>query len=334
MTIARTAMTEPQLSVRPELAAERNRVPSVSVVIPVFNEAENLEALFIRLHRVLGSFADASEVILVDDGSVDESLEIMRSLHERDSRIKILSLARNFGHQVAISAGMRDASSDVVVLMDADLQDTPELIDGFVARWQEGWDVVYAVRRNRKEGPIKRAAYHVFYRLLHRLARIDIPPDAGDFCLMDRRVVETINSLPERNRFVRGLRSWVGFRQTALPYDRASRNAGEPKYTWSKLMRLALDGVVSFSYFPLQLGVLIGLAAACVSFIGIVLILYLRLFTDRSIPGFASTAIIVLFTAAIQLMALGAIGEYVGRIFDEVKQRPLFILRERIGFRD
>jgi dolichol-phosphate mannosyltransferase len=312
----------------------RNRIPSVSVVVPVFNEAENLEALFVRLQGALIACGDGSEVIFVDDGSVDESLDIMRSLRVRDQRFKILALARNFGHQVAVSAGMQHATRDTVVLMDADLQDTPELIEGFISRWREGWDVVYAVRRSRKEGPVKRAAYHIFYRVLDRLARIHIPADAGDFCLMDRRVVNSINALPERNRFVRGLRSWVGFRQTALPYDRAGRNAGEPKYTWLSLVGLAVNGVVSFSYFPLQLGMFLGFLAAASSLIGILVVLYLRLFTTASIPGFAATAIIVLFMAAVQLLALGAIGEYVGRIFDEVKQRPLFVLRERIGFSD
>jgi polyisoprenyl-phosphate glycosyltransferase len=321
-----------RIETQAQLVAPRNRVPSVSVVIPVFNEVENLEALFKRLQRVLAGFAPGSEVILVDDASQDHSLALMRDLRRRDRRIKILSLARNFGHQVAISAGMQHATGDVVVLMDADLQDTPELIEAFVRQWREGWDVVYAVRRNRKENVVKRAMYHLFYRMLHRLARIDIPPDTGDFCLMDRRVVDVINSLPERNRFVRGLRSWVGFRQIALPYDRPSRNAGEPKYTFGKLVRLALDGVVSFSYVPLQIGVYLGVVAALVSFVGIVVVLYFRLFTTRSVPGFAATAIIVLFTAGVQLLSLGAIGEYVGRIFDEVKQRPLFVLRERIGF--
>jgi glycosyltransferase involved in cell wall biosynthesis len=315
-------------------ARSRERVPSVSVVVPVFNEAENLDTLFERLQQVLAAFPPDSEVILVDDASVDDSLAIMRELRRRDPRVKILSLARNFGHQVAISAGMQHANGDVVVLMDADLQDAPELIDAFVCRWHEGWDVVYAVRQNRKENVLKRAMYHVFYRVLHRLARIDIPQDSGDFCLMDRRVTDVINSLPERNRFVRGLRSWVGFRQIAVPYDRAARNAGEPKYTWSKLIRLAVDGVVSFSYVPLQLSVLVGFVAALASFLAIIVVLYFRLFTTRSIPGFASTAIIVLFTAGVQLLSVGAIGEYVGRIFDEVKQRPLFVLRERIGFDD
>lgn len=325
-----------QPAVRPSRSRtiSRDRIPSVSIVIPVYNEIENLEALYARINTVLSSFAPDSEVILVDDASQDASLEMMRELRERDPRVKFLSLARNFGHQVAISCGMQHVNGDVVVLMDADLQDTPELLTKFVQLWQEGYDVCYAVRKNRKENVVKRAMYHMFYRILHNLSRIDIPHDAGDFCLMDRSVVDVLNSLPERNRFVRGLRSWVGFRQIAVPYDRAGRNAGEPKYTWSKLMRLAVDGVVSFSYFPLQLGVFIGCAAALVSFIGILAILYFRLFTDLSIPGFASTAIIVLFTSAVQLISLGAIGEYVGRIFDEVKQRPLFVLRERVGFDD
>jgi dolichol-phosphate mannosyltransferase len=312
----------------------RDHIPTVSIVVPVYNETENLEALYARIDDVLKAYTPESEIILVDDASTDESLLMMRNLRARDRRVKILSLARNFGHQVAISAGMQHATGDVVVLMDADLQDTPELVAQFVALWREGWDVAYAVRRNRKEGIFKRAMYHCFYRLLHSMARIDIPHDAGDFCLMDRGVVEALNALPERNRFVRGLRSWVGFRQIAVPYDRGGRNAGEPKYTLMKLVRLAVDGVVSFSYFPLQLGVFIGCAAALVSFVGIVVVLYFRLFTNLSIPGFAATSIIVLFTAAVQLLSLGAIGEYVGRIFDEVKQRPLFVLRERIGFED
>jgi glycosyltransferase involved in cell wall biosynthesis len=311
---------------------DRSSRATVSIVIPVYNESEILDTLFSRLCDTFSRLTDDFEVVLVDDASSDGSFEIMEGFNRRDPRFKVVRLARNFGHQVAITAGLLNATGDAVAIMDADLQDPPEVVEQFITHWREGWDVVYAVRRNRKENRFKRAAYYIFYRMLHRLARIDIPPDSGDFCLMDRHVVNLLNRLPERNRFLRGLRSWAGFRQMPLPYDRDRRLAGEPKYTLSKLVRLAADGVISFSYFPLQLGAVLGGICAALSFVAILIVLYFRLFTDRSIPGFAATAIITLFLGGVQMLVLGTMGAYIGRIYDEVKQRPLFVLRERVGF--
>jgi dolichol-phosphate mannosyltransferase len=313
-------------------SSDRGVLARLSVVVPVYNELEVVPRLVERVTRALdGAGAGAWEAILVDDGSADGTFEALREAHRRDPRLKVVRLARNFGHQVAISAGLEHASGDAVIIMDGDLQDPPELVPEFVRLWRDGWDVVYAVRRTRQEGWIKRAAYQLFYRVLRMLARLDIPLDSGDFCLMDRAVADVVVQMRERNRFVRGLRTWAGFRQTALPYDRDPRAGGAPKYTFRRLVHLALDGIIGFSYFPLRLGTLLGIGAAAASFFGILFVLYLRLFTDRSIPGFASTAIIILFLGGVQLFTLGLIGEYVGRIYDEVRRRPLFVVRERIG---
>ena len=313
--------------------SRRDGHAQLSIVIPIYNEAMLVDQLADRLRGALAAPDIDWEAVVVDDGSADGSFEALCEYHRRDPRFKIIRLARNFGHQTAITAGLEHASGDAVVVMDGDLQDPPELLPQLVAKWREGWDVVYTVRRSRKESWAKRVAYRMFYRLLRALARLDIPLDSGDFCLMDRRVLDVVISMRERSRFVRGLRTWAGFRQTSLPFDRDSRAGGDSKYTTRKLVHLALDGLVGFSYAPLRLGTLLGIMAATVSFVGIVVVLYLRLFTAWSIPGFASTSIIILFLGGIQLFTLGLIGEYVGRIYDEVRQRPLFVVRERIGFR-
>jgi dolichol-phosphate mannosyltransferase len=313
--------------------SRRDGHAQLSIVIPIYNEAMLVDQLADRLRGALVAPDIDWEAVVVDDGSADGSFEALCEYHRRDPRFKIIRLARNFGHQTAITAGLEHASGDAVVVMDGDLQDPPELLPQLVAKWREGWDVVYTVRRSRKESWAKRVAYRMFYRLLRALARLDIPLDSGDFCLMDRRVLDVVISMRERSRFVRGLRTWAGFRQTSLPFDRDSRAGGDSKYTTRKLVHLALDGLVGFSYAPLRLGTLLGIMAATVSFVGIVVVLYLRLFTAWSIPGFASTSIIILFLGGIQLFTLGLIGEYVGRIYDEVRQRPLFVVRERIGFR-
>lgn len=303
----------------------------LSVVVPIYNEA----AIVDRFVQLLAPALDVSgtlwEVVFVDDGSTDTSFDRLRAAHTRDPRLKVLRLSRNFGHQTAISAGLEHATGDAVVIMDGDLQDPPDVVPQLVGRWREGWDVVFAVRRTRQESWPKRVAYQLFYRLLRLLARLDIPLDAGDFCLMDRSVARVVVAMREQNRFVRGLRTWAGFNQTAFPYDRDARAGGEPKYTLQKLMQLALDGIIGFSYFPLRVGTLLGIGAAAASFFGIVFVLYLRLFTTRSIPGFASTAIIILFLGGVQLFTLGLVGEYVGRIYDEVRRRPLFVVRDRLG---
>jgi dolichol-phosphate mannosyltransferase len=308
-------------------------IPAVSVVIPVFNEQENLPALYERLTSVLTQNEPDYEIVFVDDGSRDRSLELMHELVGRDQCVRVVELARNFGHQVAISAGLDHARGRGVIIMDADLQDPPEVLPQFIAKWREGHDVVYAIREHRKESWLKRTAYSTFYRLLQRIANIRIPLDAGDFCIMDRRVVEVLNGMPERNRFVRGIRSWVGLDQVGLAYDRQERYAGAPKYTFRRLLYLALDGLVSFSYVPLRMISILGLCVSVMSFILAVFYLIKKLTSGLNPPGFATLVVAVFFLAGIQLITIGVIGEYVGRIFEEVKRRPLYVLRRVTGGR-
>lgn len=305
--------------------------PRLSIVVPVHNEASNLPELFSRLTAVLTAADLTYEIIIVNDGSTDESLALLREFHAEDPRLKVINLARNFGHQVAISAGLDHARGEGIVLMDADLQDPPEVIPDFIRKWDEGYQVVYGTRRKRKENVFKRSAYAVFYRLLRQVSDIDIPLDTGDFSLIDARVADVMRTMPERARFVRGLRSWVGFRQIGIEYPRSSRHSGEPKYTFSKLMKLALDGLLSFSILPLRLAVYLGLSIATLSFLGALYYLWGRLMSDLAIPGFATTIIVVLFLGGVQLVTLGIIGEYLGRVYEEVKARPLYVVRETLG---
>ncbi len=305
---------------------------AVSVVIPLFNEGAAATPLYARLTRALEELPHPHEVILVDDGSTDDTFEQLMELRRADPAVKLIRLSRNFGQQTAISAGLERAAGEFVAVMDADLQDPPELLPVLLARLREGYDVAYAVRVSRREGWPKRVAYRAFYRLLRLVAKIEIPLDAGDFCMMRQQVVRVLNRLPERNRFIRGLRSWVGFRQIGVPYHRTVRADGGPKYTWGKLLRLSLDGLVSFSDLPLRLASYLGLVVSAASFAGILVVLSLRLFTDRSTPGFASQAIVTLFLGGIQLLTIGVLGEYVSRISDEVKQRPLYIASALIGW--
>jgi dolichol-phosphate mannosyltransferase len=310
------------------------RPPEVSVVIPVYNEQENLPELYRRLTEVLDRAADGHELVLVDDGSRDRSLELLHGIAARDGRVLVVELARNFGHQVAISAGLDHARGRAVMIMDADLQDPPEVLPLFIERWRAGHDVVYAVREKRKEGLLKRTAYAAFYRLLQRVAQIDIPLDAGDFCIMDRRVVEVLNGMPERNRFVRGIRSWIGLDQIGLAYERHARYAGRPKYTFRRLVYLALDGLISFSYVPLRMISLLGLAVSLISIVLAAFYAIQKIFFELSPPGFATLVVSIFFLAGIQLVTIGVIGEYVGRIFDEVKRRPLYVVRQTVRHAD
>ena len=303
----------------------------ISLVFPVYNEEEVLPMLYERVRRALTQLPYETEVILVNDGSRDRSLELMTRYHQEDPRFKIVDFSRNFGHQVAITAGMDASSGDAVILMDADLQDPPELLPQFLKTWEDGYHVVYAVRKTRQEHALKQFAYRAFYRILQKISNIPIPLDSGDFCLMDRVVVDTIKSMDERHRFVRGLRSWVGFRQIGLEYDRDKRQAGEVKYTFSKLMKLALDGIFSFSYFPLQLASYTGFAVSGLSFFAIAVYLYKKLFVGHEPQGFPTLVTVVLFLGGIQLISLGVIGEYIGRIYDEVKRRPTYIVRRTYG---
>ncbi len=310
----------------------------ISVIIPCFNEEAVLPQLFARLDAVAATWGADYEIICVDDGSRDRTWALLKAQNAKDPRWRSLSFARNFGHQIAVSAGLHFAAGDAVVIIDADLQDPPEEIARLLAKWQEGFDVVYAVRQQRKEGWLKRICYWAFYRLMARLVAFDIPLDSGDFCLMSRRVVAAINAMPERNRFVRGLRAWSGFRQTGLPYARAARAAGEPKYGLRKLFKLAADGLFSFSALPLRLATHLGLGVSALAFFGVVLTLAQKIFAAQFAKiglapsaGFPTIVISVLFLGGVQLICLGILGEYIGRIYEEVKGRPLWILRDSAG---
>jgi polyisoprenyl-phosphate glycosyltransferase len=305
--------------------------PEISVVVPVFNEQENLPTLFERLTNVLHAANLQYELVFVDDGSADASSELLRQYAEYDLRVVTIELARNFGHQVAISAGLDHARGAAVIVMDADLQDPPEVLPQFIAKWREGHDVVYAIREERKEGPFKRMLYAGFYRLLQRVAQIDIPLDAGDFCIMDRRVVTILNGMPERSRFVRGIRSWVGLRQVGLPYARQVRYAGRPKYTFSRLIYLALDGLVSFSFLPLRVITVLGFVVSALSIMLAIFYAIQKITIGLTPPGFATLTVALFFLSGIQLVTIGVIGEYVGRIFEEVKRRPLYIVSQVIS---
>ncbi len=309
--------------------------PAISVVLPVYNERETLQELVNRLTPILEENAEGSfEVLFVDDGSRDGSDRIIDGFHARDSRIKAIHFSRNFGHQAALQAGLDAATGDAVVLMDADLQDPPELLKEFIEQWRRGADVVYAVRRNRKEAAWKRAAYSAFYRTMKVISEIDVPLDAGDFCLMDRRVVDTIVGLRERNRFLRGLRSWVGFKQIGVEYERGMRHAGEPKYTLRKLVGLALSGYLGFSAAPLRMATWLGLIAATTGFLVALWAVFTKLAGIYSPRGWASTLAVILFIGGVQLLMLGVIGEYLSRVYDEVRRRPLYIVRSRVGLED
>jgi dolichol-phosphate mannosyltransferase len=304
---------------------------TVSVVVPVFNEEATLDALVARLEHALEGAGLDYEVVFVNDGSRDRSAEMLRAHHARNPRLKCIMLSRNFGHQVAVTCGLDHAQGDAVIVMDGDLQDPPEVLPGLIARWRDGFDVVYAVRRRRKEGWAKVLAYKGFYWVLHRVSYLDIPLDSGDFSLMDRRVVDLLAAMPERNRFVRGLRTWVGLRQTGFEYERDARYAGESKYSFTKLLRLAFDGLVSYSFAPLRLVSNLGMLVSLSALLYMVYLLAARLFGDMTIQGWTSTVVIVLFLGGIQLLSLGIIGEYIGRIFDEVKQRPQYVIGDSLG---
>jgi dolichol-phosphate mannosyltransferase len=308
--------------------------PRYSLVVPIYNEEENIAELYRRLSQVAKSLDGEAEFILINDGSRDRSLYLLRELHQQDSRVCYLSLARNFGHQIAVTAGLNFARGEAIVVMDADLQDPPELIPKMVDRWQQGYQVVYAQRtQRRRENWLKRLLAFGFYRVLRHLADVEIPTDTGDFCLMDRRIVAVLNAMPERNRYLRGLRAWTGFRQTAILFERDPRYAGKEKYTFSKSLALAINGLVSFSKVPLRIATYLGLAAAAVSLLMAVLVLYWRLFAPNSpLTGFAAITVVVFFLGAVQLICIGILGEYIGRIYEEVKGRPLYTLSEIGGF--
>jgi dolichol-phosphate mannosyltransferase len=307
--------------------------PFYSFIIPIYNEAANILEVYRRLKSIMERLDGESELILIDDGSRDNSLFIIRDLHAQNPQVRYLSFARNFGHQVAVTAGLNFAQGQVVVVMDADLQDPPDLIPDLIEKWRQGYQVVYAQRISRKqERWVKRLTAYVFYRILQALASVEIPADTGDFCLMDRQVVDLLNAIPERNRYIRGLRAWVGFKQTAVQFQRNPRFAGEVKYTFRKSLGLAIDGIVAFSRVPLRLATYLGLFSAGLALLMVFLVLYWRFFEpEPRLLGFTAVAVAVFFLGAVQLVCIGILGEYIGRIYEEVKGRPLYTVKEMGG---
>ena len=306
--------------------------PDLSVVVPIFNEEVILPELYRRLSTVLGEIVNSYEIVFVSDGSRDGSLHILRLFSEQDRRVKVISLSRNFGHQIAITAGLDHARGEAVVIMDGDLQDPPEVIPALLDKWREGFDVVYAVRGERVgESWFKRTTAKVFYRFFARMTNLDVPLDAGDFRLLSRRAAEHLNGIREANRYIRGLTSWLGLRQVGVTFTRDPRFAGHTKYGLRKLMRLGLDGITSFSFTPLQLSTYAGLLIAALCFVLLVGTIYAKLVNQVNVPGWASTIVVILFLFAIQFIILGVYGEYIGRVYAEVKRRPLYIVDEHLN---
>ncbi|MAF02831.1 glycosyltransferase family 2 protein [Herbaspirillum huttiense F1] len=306
----------------------------LSIVVPCYNEEEVIDFTKLELFKLMDELDGLdAELIFVNDGSRDRTLEKLKAIAREDARVRVVCLSRNFGHQIAVTAGVDAARGDAVVLMDADLQDPPAVVHQMVAHWREGYDVVYAVRSEREgESAFKIATARAFYRLLNKMSEVDIPLDTGDFRLMSRRVVDTLCAMPERDRFVRGMVSWVGFKQMALPYARARRVAGVTKYPLKKMLKFATDGILSFSSKPLQMSIGLGMSAAGLAFLGILYALFLRIFTQVWVEGWTALMIAVLFIGGVQLVSIGILGEYIGRIYSEIKRRPLYVVSEYIGY--
>ena len=307
--------------------------PIYSLIVPLYNEQDTLPELVRRLTDVMNTLDEPTELILINDGSKDQSLMLLRSFYQQDNRICYINLARNFGHQIAVTAGLNFVRGDMAVILDADLQDPPELIPELIKQWRSGFQVVYAQRTKRiEESWTKKVLAYWFYRILQKFADVEIPTDTGDFCLIDRSVIDILNAMPERTRYLRGLRSWVGFNQIAVPFSRDARFAGEVKYTFRKSFKLAINGIVSFSQVPLRLSTYVGLFAAFVSLLMGLLILYWRIFVPNSpLTGFTMILVAVFFLGAVQLVCIGILGEYIGRIHEEVKGRPLYTISEIVG---
>lgn len=306
--------------------------PTLSIVIPCFNEEGNLDALFQELLPVLAQLQLSYEVICVNDGSRDRTLSVLLQWRDRHPAIKILDLSRNFGKDIALTAGIDAATGLAVIPMDADLQDPPEVIPALVERWQQGFDVVYATRQRRHESLLKRWSAHSFYALLQGLSSVPIPANTGDFRLLDRQVVEALKQLPERNRFMKGLFSWVGYRQTAVYFERPARHHGQSKWSYWQLWNFALGAIFAFSVKPLQIWLYVGLGVSGVAFIYALWLVVRTLLFGADLPGYPSLMVAILFMGGVQLLTLGIIGEYIGRIYDEVKQRPLYLIRQCYGF--
>ncbi len=303
--------------------------PIFSIIAPIYNEDESLPELYKRVSEVMDRTHEPWELILVNDGSRDKSAEIIRDLAAKDKRIRPVMFARNFGHQIAVTAGLDFSQGDAVIIIDADLQDPPEVILELIDKWREGFEVVYAVRAEREgETWFKKFTASTFYRLIYRITDVKIPLDTGDFRLLDRKVVDVMNKMREHHRFLRGMASWVGFRQIGVNYKRAPRFAGVTKYPFRKMLKLALNAITSFSYFPLQLATYIGFLSAVLAIVAIPVVIILRAINPETFFGQASTLIAVLFLGGVQLISLGILGEYLGRVYDEVKGRPLYVVSE------
>ncbi len=303
--------------------------PTFSIIAPVFNEIESLPALFPRIKAVMEKTGKPWELILVDDGSKDGSSDFIRSLAHSDARVRPVIFARNFGHQLAVTAGLDYSRGSAVIIIDADLQDPPEVILDLIEKWQEGFEVVYAIRKEREgETWFKLATASLFYRMIYAITDVDIPMDTGDFRLLDRKVVNVMNQMRERHRFLRGMSVWVGFKQTGVTYRRAARFAGTTKYPLKKMLKFAWDAITGYSYFPLQVATYLGFFAAAISTLAMPVVIFLRASGSQAFSGQASTLLAVLFLGGVQLVSLGIIGEYLGRLYDQVKGRPLYIVRE------
>jgi glycosyltransferase involved in cell wall biosynthesis len=331
------------IAARETLAGEDSRRENflLSIVVPCFNEEDVIRLTHRRLVDVLGKTGFCLQIVFVDDGSDDGTPDIAAEIAKSDPRVKTVLLSRNFGHQAAVSAGLADADGDAVVVMDADLQDPPEAVIQMIEKWLQGADIVYGIRTKRKESLLKRAAYSLFYRAYQRLANIDVPVDAGDFSMLDRKVVDIINALPEKNRFFRGLRAWSGFCQVGVAYERQPRAAGSTKYPLTKLIRLAKDGIFNFSTVPLTALFYLGTLMSVLSLVALLSILILRLFDipifgmrPSDVQGFSSTILTILLIGGIQLVSTGVLGEYIGRIYHEIKGRPTYVIRDKVAAPD
>ena len=303
--------------------------PTISIIAPVYNEHESLPELIRRVHEVMDPSGETWELVLVDDGSSDGSTDIIRTLAEQDKLVRPVIFARNFGHQIAVTAGMDYSRGDAVIVIDADLQDPPEVMLELIAKWREGYEVVYAVRAEREgETWFKKFTAATFYRLIYKITDVKIPLDTGDFRLLDRKVVNVMGQMREHHRFLRGMSSWIGFKQIGVSYRRAARFAGETKYPFKKMLKLAMNAITSFSYVPLQAASILGFICAGISLITIPVVIIARAAGSEAFFGQASTLLAVLFLGGVQLISLGILGEYIGRIYDEVKGRPLYVVRQ------
>ena len=307
-------------------------MPKYSVVVPIYNEQETLPELYQRLETVLSGLGESYEIIFVDDGSRDRSLDVMKEIASKNPAVKVVGLSRNFGLQIAYSAGLDHASGEAVIPMDGDLQDPPELIPRLIQKWKEGYDVVYTVKTKRQEGFLKRMAFSAFYRILRGASSVEMPLDAGSFSIMSRKGVDIYKTLPEKNRLLSGIRAWIGFKQIGLEFERDARFHGEPRQTFLRLLRMASDGLFAFSTVPIRVATVLGLITCSLALLFIVLVIVMRLMTDLVPSGYTSLMVAITFFGGVQLVFIGILGEYICRIFDEVKNRPLYLIKDRVGF--